>query len=79
MSGNLELSVSVLTMGFWPSYPLMEIIIPQEVTCTCSVHVCVLNSVHNDRCTVHNETFKTLFHCKFSLKRGYLQTNWCIN
>ena len=31
VSGNIELSVNVLTMGYWPPYTPMEVIVPLEV------------------------------------------------
>lgn len=31
ISGNVELSVNVLTMGYWPYYTPMEILLPQEL------------------------------------------------
>jgi hypothetical protein len=29
--GNIGMSVSVLTMGFWPTYPTVSAILPPEV------------------------------------------------
>ena len=34
VSGSIDLTVSVLTMGYWPSYPPMDILLPPEV-CLC--------------------------------------------
>ena len=31
MQGSIELSVNVLTMGYWPPYTPMEVILPPEV------------------------------------------------
>ena len=48
VSGNIELSVNVLTMGYWPTYTPMEVIVPQDVRLgTCAPrHVVVdLDSV----------------------------------
>ena len=30
-SGNISISVYVLTMGFWPTYPAVNAILPPEV------------------------------------------------
>lgn len=31
MSRNLDLNVSILTMGYWPTYPVMEVTLPVEM------------------------------------------------
>ena len=31
MQGSIELSVNVLTMGYWPPYTPMEVVLPPEV------------------------------------------------
>lgn len=28
---NIDLTVNILTMGFWPTYPVMEVTLPQEL------------------------------------------------
>lgn len=28
---NIELTVSILTMGYWPTYPVMEVTLPTEM------------------------------------------------
>lgn len=30
-AGNIDLTVNVLTMGYWPTYPIFEVILPEEV------------------------------------------------
>ena len=32
VSGDIELVVSVLTMGFWPTYPAIEVNLPKDVS-----------------------------------------------
>lgn len=34
---NIELTVNILTMGYWPSYTPMEVHLPTEVTFILSV------------------------------------------
>ena len=49
VSGNIELNVNVLTLGYWPPYTPMEVTLPQEVSqyisrvCVC---VCMCVSIH---------------------------------
>lgn len=31
MASNLDLTVSILTMGYWPTYPVMEVTLPMEM------------------------------------------------
>ncbi|XP_015123952.1 cullin-4A [Diachasma alloeum] len=31
LANNLDLTVSILTMGYWPTYPLMEVTLPAEM------------------------------------------------
>ncbi len=38
---GVDLSVSVLTSGYWPTYPVMEVKLP-EVRCVC---VCIRGAV----------------------------------
>jgi hypothetical protein len=36
----IGMSVCVLTMGFWPTYPTVSAILPSEVNITCcSIHM----------------------------------------
>jgi len=45
---NIELMVNVLTMGYWPTYTPMDIILPEYVSCVCrlcNLHV-QLSHVH---------------------------------
>lgn len=38
--GNIELTVNILTMGYWPTYVPMEVHLPPEVRVTVlKVHV----------------------------------------
>ena len=37
VSGEIELVVNVLTMGFWPTYPAVEVNLPKEVCMVVSV------------------------------------------
>lgn len=30
-ASNIDLTVSILTMGYWPTYPVMEVTIPVEM------------------------------------------------
>lgn len=30
-ASNLDLTVSILTMGYWPTYPVMEVTLPPEM------------------------------------------------
>lgn len=31
VANNLDLTVSILTMGYWPTYPVMEVTLPMEM------------------------------------------------
>lgn len=46
---HIELAVSVLTMGNWPSYPPMQIKIPKELEQQQEVFSLFYNSKHNGR------------------------------
>jgi cullin-4 len=37
VAGSIDLSVNVLTMGYWPTYPPMEILLPSEMSCHLDV------------------------------------------
>ena len=42
LPGGLDMSVVVLTMGYWPTYTPMTVHIPQQVSAVCAcMHVCV--------------------------------------
>ena len=50
---NIELMVNVLTMGYWPTYTLMDISLPEDVSAVCVFvqHLCSLSLCLCTRCT----------------------------
>ena len=47
--GNIELTVNILTMGYWPTYVPMEVHLPPEVRVTV-LKVCVNTPTPNVKC-----------------------------
>ena len=42
LPGGLDMSVVVLTMGYWPTYTPMTVHIPQQVSAVCAcMHACM--------------------------------------
>jgi len=46
--GNIELTVNILTMGYWPTYVPMEVHLPPEVRVV--LKVCVNTATPNVNC-----------------------------
>lgn len=36
--GNIELTMNILTMGYWPTYPPTDVNLPEEVSCGAPHH-----------------------------------------
>lgn len=61
--GNIELTVNILTMGYWPTYIPMEVHLPPEVSgsanidifVTCSVFILFSPPTPNFPCGKHTE------------------------
>ena len=47
LPSNIDLTVNVLTMGYWPAYPPVEIILPLNVSVQlmCSTLVVAVNGI----------------------------------
>lgn len=43
---NIELTVNILTMGYWPSYIPMEVHLPPEVSTSLFVHIMLHESAY---------------------------------
>lgn len=48
-ASGLDLNVHVLTSGFWPSYPIMESILPDEINAAQSIFKDFYLSKHSGR------------------------------
>ena len=47
LPSNIDLTVNVLTMGYWPAYPPVEIILPHNVSVQfmCNTLVVIVNGL----------------------------------
>ena len=77
-TGGIDLTVNVLTMGYWPNYPLMEVELPAEMVALQHTFGGFYLGKHSGR---KLQWQPSLGHCvlKGWFKRGLkeLQVSWC--
>jgi len=59
--GNISMSVSVLTMGFWPTYQPVSAILPAEVNILIMVFIFFCKYLLNLDLSITRNIYKILF------------------